>query len=440
VTVQGYYRKDNVITMRLRCWTLVMNKNQKALSPNASAKSVYFFNMLGGLINATFYMLLLMVVSRLKGEYDAGVFAIGYAIATLMWSIASFETSVYQATDIQEVYQFGHYMALKLMVCLAMMLISLCIAVVRGGTAYEMAVIVLLCLFKAIDAFSDIFYGQFQRYGRLDISGKSLSARILLSMMALTLVLVFGGSLITALIGACLCEIAWIVGYEMRLMAPLRAVRPLFDGQKIKQLAAECFPLAVGVFLLTFLINLPKYALDAYYEVELQAAFSALFMPAAIINLLSLFVFRPSLTRLSAVWARGEKQEFFRRMVKFIIVIAGLTVSAMAFAWLAGTQVLGFIYGVELRAYRAALVIIMLGGGFSALTVFCNNMLTIMRRQRLVMLGNVFSAVCALLICVPLVKWNAMTGAAMLYAISMLLSALLEFGAVLWFSKKKRTE
>lgn len=414
----------------------MMMRQKKIISPQASAKAVYLYNMLGSLCNAAFYMVLLMVVNHVSGEYQGGVFAIGYAIATQMWSIGSFETGTYQATDAKEDFQFGHYLALKIVLCVLMMAAGIGVTLVRGGTAYEQAVILLLCMFKAVDAFSGVFYSQLQKYGRLDISGKSLSIRIFLSMLVFSLALLLKQNLIVALTMACLAEVVWIASYEIRLVAPIYGMCPSFEWKRLWILACECLPLFIGSFLLIFLTNLPKYTLDAYFDVSIQAAFSALFMPAAVINLLSLFVFRPSLTRMSLLWREGKAVEFKRQMQRFLGVIAGLTVLAMVFAWMAGTQVLSLIYNVELKPYRMALTLIMLGGGFSAASTLLNYMLTILRKQRFVLVGNVVSVSVSLALCSVIVKQGGITGAALLYAISMLMLGIPLLLIVAWIMKK----
>lgn len=416
----------------------MMMKEKKIISPQASTKAVYLYNMLGSLCNAAFYMVLLMVVNHVSGDYHGGVFAIGYAIATQMWSIGSFETGTYQATDAKEDFQFGHYLALKTVLCALMMVAGIGVTLVRGGTTYEQAVILLLCLFKAADAFSGVFYSQLQKYGRLDISGKSLSIRILLSMLVLSLALLLKQNLIVALAGACLAEVVWIAAYEIRLVAPIYSMRLRFEWRRLWALACECLPLFIGSFLLIFLTNLPKYTLDAYFDVSIQAAFSALFMPAAVINLLSLFVFRPSLTRMSLLWREGKTAEFKGQMQRFLGVIAGLTVLAMAFAWVAGTQVLSLIYNVELRPYRMALTLIMLGGGFSAASTLLNYMLTILRKQRFVLVGNAVSVSVSLMLCSVIVKQGGITGAALLYVVSMLMLGIPLLLIVAWIMKQNQ--
>lgn len=66
---------------------------------------------------------------------------------------------------------------------------------------------------------------------------------------------------------------------------------------------------------MNYLNNAPKYAINTYYDETVQNSYNILFMPAFVINLLSLFVFRPLLTDLAKDW-EGENIKEFTDIVK----------------------------------------------------------------------------------------------------------------------------
>ena len=57
-------------------------------------------------------------------------------------------------------------------------------------------------------------------------------------------------------------------------------------------------------------------------------------------------------------------------MKKMMILIGALTIAACVGAYLLGIPILSLVYGVDLRAYRMELVIIMICGGLNAY-VYC---------------------------------------------------------------------
>ena len=47
------------------------------------------------------------------------------------------------------------------------------------------------------------------------------------------------------------------------------------------------------------MVNVPRYAIDHFLDSAAQGYFAIIYMPAVAINLLSLLVFRPLLTRMA---------------------------------------------------------------------------------------------------------------------------------------------
>lgn len=121
---------------------------------------------------------------------------------------------------------------------------------------------------------------------------------------------------------------------------------------------------------MNYLNNAPKYAINTYYDETVQNSYNILFMPAFVINLLSLFVFRPLLTDLARDWEGENIKEFTDIVKKMMILIGALTIAACVGAYLLGIPILSLVYGVDLRAYRMELVIIMICGGLNAY-VYC---------------------------------------------------------------------
>ena len=70
-------------------------------------RSSYIWNTFSGVIDACQSVILLIVITRTNGLYDAGVFAIAYAIANLMLAIGKYGIRGYQVSDIKENYIFG---------------------------------------------------------------------------------------------------------------------------------------------------------------------------------------------------------------------------------------------------------------------------------------------------------------------------------------------
>ena len=123
--------------------------------------------------------LILMIVTRTLNNLNSDIFSLAWSISQLMATVGTFQVRMYQATDVSGKYDFRQYFLFRVF-CLIIMIISSCAYVVYlKYNFYKSLIIVLICIFKAIDCFADVYEGWFQQKERLDLSGKAQTARVI---------------------------------------------------------------------------------------------------------------------------------------------------------------------------------------------------------------------------------------------------------------------
>ena len=114
----------------------------------------------------------------------------------------------------------------------------------------------------------------------------------------------------------------------------------------------------------------------------------------------------------------------FKKIYKTIFVVSliliAFTVVAMLGAYLLGIPILSLLYGTgdSLYPYRAALLIIMLGGGFNAMANLFDNVATVFRNQKYLLIAYLISFVTVKIIANPLVESQGIMGASYTFLIS----------------------
>ena len=381
-------------------------------------KQSVFWNMMSSGLNSIVSMLLLWVVTLLNGVSDAGIFSLGFSTSQMMLTIGNYGMRNYQATDVTNKYSIKVYEASRIITNIIMM-ISVLGFVWYVGYYFEKALItILLCLLKVTDAFDDVYGGYYQVKGRLDISGKIMSIRIGAYVLGFILTLIFTHSLIlSCLISIIISSIVLIVLiHSTKIIIPLE--KPSFQWNKIWNLLTECFPLCISAFLLIYMGNAPKYAIDTYLTAKDQAYYTYLFMPCFVTNLFVGFALQPLLVRLSKSWVHKEYRKFIKLcglifagalIISTIIIIGGAIL---------GCPILSIVFGVSLSAYINVLVVLLIGGAFFAFAVIEQVILTVMRRQVYLLIGFGIASAIAMFISGILVKKFALLGAAYAYTIS----------------------
>lgn len=379
-------------------------------------KSNFWWNLLGSGIYAFSSMLLTILVVRIIGEEVGGTFAIALTISQMLVYIGYFETRTFQITDNTKEFKFGDYLTSKLITCSLMIAIS-CLYIILKGYSFDKGIIVLLmCIYRLMDAIADVFEGSFHANNRLDLAGKSMFFRTLSSVGILIVTLEFTKSLVISLCISIIVAVLGIVVCDIFVMKEYGQIKFGRNIKTILNLLIKCFPMFLGVFLWTYLLSAPRLAIDNNMSSQYQTYFIALFMPVSIINLLSTFILKPSLLQLSDSF-HLNLDKFKKLFIKLIMFIGGITLTCMIGAYLLGIPVLSILYGCNLSPYKKVLVFLMLSGGLNALSVLIYYVLIIMRKQSWALIGYMISAVLAYLICDFCVKKSGIFGAALSYFI-----------------------
>lgn len=344
--------------------------------------SSFTWNSIGSILSAGSSFVLLACVTRTCGARESSIFAFAFSSAQLLLTVGKYGVRAYQATDVSKEVRTDTYYVLRVLTCIWMLLLSAVVIAVFGYTGASAGIIIAVCIIKMVDAIEDVFHGFLQLNGRLDLAGKLLSLRNLITM------LVFGLLIFSTQNIAVTCWITGIGSVCVCLLLNFRAVKEYgkihlrVQREELFLLIRACTPLCLGSFLSLYIYNIPKYAIDVYCSEEIQTYYNIIFMPAFCINLLSEFLFKPFLTTLADWWRNGEQRRFLSAVKKILGYIVVVTIVAELGTKMVGTEILSAIYGVDIGPYEQPLLLLMLGGGFGAAVYFLYNVLTSMREQR----------------------------------------------------------
>lgn len=415
---------------------------------NVSVKQIYIWNILGSIANALTSMILLMLVTRTSDSLHADMFSIGFALAQQFVTIGIFQVRNYQATDVQEKFRFRDYFFFRVLTCCVMMAVSFGYIVLKGYSQEKGIIVFLLCLSKVVEALSDVYQGFFQQKERLDLAGKTLVLRSCVNCTVFGFTLFIWKdmmlSVICMLVSSFLCF--WF--YERsryrkfpKIIQDSYSVREFL--RKSKEIFLQCFPLFINGFLIMSIYNAPKNAIDSLCGQQsqlsgMQTDYNILFMPASVINLFLIFL-RPYMTHMAYAWTSGQKSRFRKLILQMTLGISIFSLFTIIGAWILGIPILELVYGKNLSMYRRELLVLILGGMFSSLATVFDNIITVIRYQHFLVISYIISWATALIISGPMVERLQITGAALVFLLTMVILAGVNVGILfIGLIRKKR--
>ncbi len=389
-------------------------------------KYKYIWFTMGTACFALATLVMTIVISRLLGETQAGMFSVGLSIAQWLVTIAYFEIRTFQVTDVRNEYSFKYYLTLRILMCIITFLASIVYVVFNNYDIQKVIIILLVCLYKISDSIADTFEGEFQKEDRIDISGKSEFYRVFFSILVLVIAVAVSKNLILSLIIMNVVAYGMIVLLDISIAVKRVSVRMTGDMKRLWELVKMCIPLAVSTFLSTYIINSSKLSVDRVLSDEAQLYYTAVFMPNMVINLFSGIIFKPMQTAMAVNYYEKKYKNFWHIISKMILIITGFTFVCEVGAYILGIPVLSWLYGVNLKEYKLTLLLLLLCGGINAINIIFYYVLAIMRKQKYMTILYIIVCLVSFLIMDTMTGKMGLMGASLGYLILVsLLAALL---------------
>ena len=408
-------------------------------SEKPTERQLFIWNMIGSMIYAAASMILTYMTIRVIGDKEGGIFAIALTLAQMFIYIAYYEMRNYEVTDVTNKYSFADYHTVKILNCILMIVVTLGYCTMKQYDIYKYLVVLLVCFYRMLDGYADVYEAEFHARGRLDLAGKSMAFRTLISVGIYFTILIISHNLIWALVGAIISGIIGVWLFDIWIFDCVGKISICIQRDKIISILKDCFPLFLGMFLWTYLLSASRIAVDDVMSSEYQSYYQVLFLPVSVINLLAGFLIRPSLIRLTELYADGRKKEFWRDVLRMLMILVGFTAFCMLAAYICGIPILNILVGCDLKEYRLLFVFLIFAGGFNAIAYLLYYVLTIFRCGRNIMIGYIMASIVAYIISPKLVVWKGLWGAGLSYLVPIVLLGVY-FVCCIGYSTKKQIE
>ncbi len=380
----------------------------------------YLWNTIGFASWGVVFPIITIIATQIVGADQAGMFSLAFVTASLLMIVANYGVRTYQVSDLDEKHSFSDYQLNRWVTCAIMVVVGLLYCQIRGYDGEMLLISIGVYLYKMIDGLADVYEGRLQQMDKLYLAGVSLTVRSAAVLVVFTVVLLVSGSLAAASISLAVAAAAtfFFVTFPLALLETPKSRKLALRG--VADLFRQCFPLFLALFLYSLVDNMPKFAMEGVLSYDNQLYFNALYFPAQAVLMSVGFIYKPLLVRMAAAWADVKHRKRFDLFIfAMAAVIVAVTLIGIALMGWIGIPVMSFLYGIDFEQFRTLSYIMLAAGGVTGLIDFLYQVITVLRKQKVVTKLYLITFGFSLLVLLLLINFTGLPGAVIGYLIVM---------------------
>ena len=388
-------------------------------------KKDYIWNSIGSFLQSAISPILLIIITRLNGVGDSGLFSFAMSLSVVFWAISLWGGRTYQVSDVKKEFSSGDYIVVRFISSLIVAVFSISFCVLSGYDLIKTELIMVLVSFKILESIADSMYGVLQIHNRLYIVGISLTMKSVFGFMIFAIVDILTKNIVYGALSIFLVNIVVVIFYDIPWMKHVESVgltkKNIMQAGKIMKKTAEVF---VVVFLTMFSLNIPRYFLDKYHYDQI-GYFGIMAMPITLLTLFISFVLQPNVVNLSELLKKKKIKEFTKIVSKIDFITFTLGILFIVSSYLIGVWALNTVFGIDINNFRIDLTIMVIGAVANAFVSIYVNLLIILRRFKGQFYTLLVTNILAVILSVYLIDRLAMLGSVLVFMTISFLQAII---------------
>ena len=158
----------------------------------------FIWNIIGTGFSSFNSLFFLIIVTRINGVENAGIFTLAFSTACILYMIGIYAGRIYQVTENDSSITNKDYIVNRLVSCTITIFMIIAFVIIRQYDLYKSAIFIILAIYKSLEAFSEVIYGILQKNNFLDKAGKSGFIKSILSILLFIIVDIISKNLIMA--------------------------------------------------------------------------------------------------------------------------------------------------------------------------------------------------------------------------------------------------
>lgn len=343
-----------------------------------SLKTNFIWAFLGNGFAAFCMWLQVVILTKVGRPEDVGLYAVASAVGLPVSMLLSLKLQLVQVTDARQEYEFGHYMALRLVTAV----LTIAVTAVIGFLFYPPQTAWVITAFGAgygLMAFREVYIAVMQKSERMDKAAVSRFIQNVLSVVFFGVLFYATQSLAVSALGLVAARLTGFVCYDIPVCRRLllkgsaqqeivpTGLRPLWDFRKMVWLTLTAAPLGIVAWLGTLFTSIPRLTMDAVLGKEQLGYFAAVSSLLVVGNLFVGAVGQTASPRLARYFVECP-EGYLRLLLKLLCVLLAMGLAGIAVSVFFGRPILTLLFTAEYAAYKDLLVWVMMAA--AVLSIF----------------------------------------------------------------------
>ncbi len=386
------------------------------------------WSLLGNIIYAAGLWSVLIILAKLTTPDIVGQFALGLAITAPIIMFGNMRLRLIQSSDDSDQYQFQDYFTLRL-ITTGLAVTCLVVITFFGNYSNEINVIIIIIgIAKAIESFSDIIFGYFQKNELLKYVGISLITKGIVSVLFVFMLTYIYKNAAAAAAGL---VIAWglvFIFFDLKktlYMEDYTSTFQIWSSNRTSELFIHAIPLGFAALLGSLSLNIPKYFIEHLKGEGLLGIYAAIGYLSVAVMLIAASIGTPTLKRLSSSYSNKDIKEFNSLYLFLVIVALSVGLLTIVISITAGPKLLDVLYGPAYSQYADLLTLFFIATIFNMIALYQWYILTAIKAYREQVAIYLISIITIVIICSSLIPVLGLYGAVIAEIIGMLIHVII---------------
>lgn len=314
-------------------------------------------NIVGTLFMAANQWLQVILITRLLGLYEVGLFSYFLALTGPLVLFARFSLSRLVPTQTKLSYDYAIFKQFRDITNYGFIFMSLAAVIFIDLTVYESLCLFFFVLFKFYENKEEFIYTENISESRISFLALSKIYKSILTIIFFTATIFIFDSLLMAMVSLLVSQVLIYYFYGLKFtFSPRKPVVKLNSGD-FKKIFALGIGLSLVEVLSSLVSNVPRYMLEYFHSVETLGIFATIMYFALITNNI-VFALNEGFIAGLAREARQNIRSFYRSFFKICGVFLILTAAGEIILILFGNDILVLVYGEEFMGYQREMLLL----------------------------------------------------------------------------------